>query len=323
MRKPQWVAMFLCVAFLCGCTPETNRKTGFYFDTTVAITIYGADNSAATDACFALFSEWDSLWNRFDPSSELSRINSGALTEPDTLTMALIMRAFDYNRQTDGLFDVALGTLSSAWGFGSAAQAVPEDSLLKSALAASGMAHVSAQDGTISLANGAQLDFGSIAKGMAADAAAQTLRDHGVTAAIIDLGGNIVCVGGRTKNEPFIVGIQRPFAPPGEAAATVEVRDAGVVTSGIYQRYFTQEGKLYPHIIDPRTGLPCDSDLASVTVIAGSAEWADALSTALLLLGSARGFEFVKDRADTEAVFITKDGNVLYTPGLEGNIKIR
>ena len=174
---------------------------------------------------------------------------------------------------------------------------------------------------SVTLTNGAQLDLGGIAKGYAAGRVRTILREAGVTSAIISLGGNVAAVGKKPDGSAWTVGLQDPDRPEAYFG-TVSIEDACVVTSGAYQRYFEENGVCYHHILDPHTGCPAESGLKSVSVVAQDDTLADALSTALFVMGLDAGAEFQKSSGlSFEAVFVTDDNTVWITPGLAGRYR--
>ena len=164
-------------------------------------------------------------------------------------------------------------------------------------------------------------DVGAIAKGYIADRSREYLKKSGVKSAIINLGGNVLCIGGRPDGEPFKVGIQKPFADRNETAAVVDINGRSVVSSGIYERCFKQDGKLYHHILDPHTGYPYDNGLISVTIISDRSVDGDALSTTCFALGLKKGLAFAEKKG-VQAVFITKDYELHYTKDFQKKIKV-
>ena len=139
--------------------------------------------------------------------------------------------------------------------------------------------------------------------------------ENGVESAVINLGGNVLCVGSRPDGTPFRVGLQRPFADRNETIATIEVSDLSVVSSGIYERYFEQDGQLYHHILDPATGYPCENNLVAVTILSEESTDGDGLSTTCFALGLEKGMELIESLENVEAMFITEDNELHYSSG--------
>lgn len=161
----------------------------------------------------------------------------------------------------------------------------------------------------------ARLELGCIGKGLIADKLEKALRENGVTSAIINLGGNVTIIGRKPGNMPFKVGIQYPFKARGETITVVEAEDISVVSSGIYERYFKEDDKIYHHIFDLRTGYPADSGILGVTVRCPSSADADALSTLCLILGIDEGIRLAEAKPDTEVMFIDSDYNIITSSG--------
>ncbi|MCX8012779.1 MAG: FAD:protein FMN transferase, partial [Rectinema sp.] len=164
---------------------------------------------------------------------------------------------------------------------------------------------------------GMRLDLGAIAKGYAADEIAQILANHKVKAAIIDLGGNILAFGAKKDKSPWRIGIQDPESERGEYLGIVTGPQMTVVTSGVYERFFIENGTRYHHILSTRTGWPVDNGLLSVSIVSKRSIDADALSTSLFILGMEKGLALLKNFADTYAIFIDKDHKVYLSPGAE------
>ena len=168
---------------------------------------------------------------------------------------------------------------------------------------------------------GAKLDLGGIAKGYIADQAADYLRESGVTSAVLNFGGNIVTIGTKREDVPFTIGIERPFSAEEEGQkeilGTIDLSDGSVVTSGTYERKFYEDGILYHHILDPKTGYPAETDLDGVSIVGPSSVDCDGLSTSCLMLGLEKGKKLIDNLDGYEAIFVTKERQVVVTEGLE------
>ena len=169
---------------------------------------------------------------------------------------------------------------------------------------------------------GMKVDLGAIAKGYAADEVARVLKESGVEHAIVNLGGNIMTLGGNPNGNPWRIGIQDPFNPRGDFLGVVFVKDQTVVTSGTYERYFEENGKKYHHILNPATGYPIENNLHSVSIITDKSIDGDGLSTAALLIGLEEGVKLIESLEHVEAIFITSDKKVYISSGLKNNFKI-
>ena len=166
---------------------------------------------------------------------------------------------------------------------------------------------------------GMMLDLGAVSKGYIADRIKEFLMEKGVESAVIDLGGNVLCIGSRPDGSPFQIGIRQPFAGQNTAAAVLSINGQSVVTSGIYERCFEEEGVLYHHLLDPNTGMPCENELASVTIISDHSVDGDALSTCCFLLGMEKGMQLIDRLPDVQAVFITREGEIRYSQNFKAS----
>jgi len=314
-------ALALSVSVLCGCA-DTSRgqveRTVFLFDTIVTIKLRSdGDADALLNGCFDLCREYHRLFDRYDSASDVSRINTsnGTLCEVNEDTAELLEMSLDYARLSDGRFDVTCGRVTRLWDFASDSPSVPEPAALNEALATVGWESLVIDGTGVIVPTGTEIDLGGIAKGYIADKLTVYLRENGVSEAVINLGGNISVIGDK-GGQPFLVGIQSPF----DDSATIgylSVSDCSVVTAGSYQRCFESDGLLYHHILDLSDGMPSQSGLASVTVICDSSARADAMATICFLLGARDGLELVNASEGLEAVFITENGELLFSAGAQ------
>ena len=226
-------------------------------------------------------------------------------------------------RVCDRAFDPTLAPVLDAWGFTKDERRVPSAEELKELLSHTGCGKVALEktaDGwTVTLLDGAQLDLGGIAKGYAADLLRAQLEKEGVTSATLDLGGDVFVMGRKTDGSDWRIAVKDP-ADTESYLGIVSAADKFIVTSGVYERYFEENGVRYHHILDPKTGCPAESGLVSVTVLCENGAWADALSTACFVLGPDGALALRDDLADQgtdfELILVTDDGRVLYTDGL-------
>lgn len=297
------VCVLLICVLLAGCTGETKaEKTVFAMDTVMDLRIWGRNADKAAETVASLLAALEKTWSVTGGDSVISKLNRGnmELTEAE---QTVIARVEALSVRTGGAFDPHLGQLSEAWGFYDGANqeesfALPTEDEITAALAAE------------------QWDLGAVIKGYAGDLAAAELEKLGVSYAILNLGGNVQTYGTKPDGSPWQVGIQNPGG--GDSIGIVSVDGTcAVVTSGDYQRYFERDGIRYHHILDPKTGYPADSGLTSVTVICRDGMTADALSTALFVMGLEAGAEFWRQSDDFEAVFILADGSIHATEGAE------
>lgn len=296
----------LCLISLTGCGEgaAARTETAFALDTVVRVTVYAEADVPAARAALARCAEYEAIFSRTRADSELARVNAaGGGTVSEDLR-AVLECAIDVSTRSGGALDVTLGAVSVLYDFTAEDPAPPDAAAVAAALAGTGMDGVSLRGSELTLAPGAVLDLGAVAKGYIADRLAEDLRAAGVEHAIVNLGGNVVCVGSRPDGEPFRVGVQEPVPGSEKNAAVLSVENASVVTSGNYQRYFDYNGVRWHHILDPETGCPVQNGLASVTVTGPESMLCDALSTACFVLGKETGEALLAEYPGYEGLFL-------------------
>lgn len=314
-------------------------------NTAVQITIYDSQDKALLNDCLALCDKYELIFSRTNEKSELYKLNhrkdvsdgdfgTDGPTTPypvsgtaDTWHIsedlaALLSEGLDITRESDGAFDIAIAPLTSLWDFTAENPEVPDDAAIQKALplCSSDGVTIDGEDITL-LSDDIQFDVGAIAKGYIADRLKDFLIKKGVKSAIINLGGNVLCIGSKPDGTPFKIGIQKPFADRNETEAVMDITGKSVVSSGIYERCFKQDGKLYHHILNPQTGYPYDNGLISVTIISDQSVDGDALSTTCFALGLEDGLKFAEKKG-VQAVFITEDYELHYTDGFRDEIRV-
>lgn len=315
------ILVFLCTG--CGEKKTPITKSGFYFDTIIKITLYDDSYEALLDDCFALADTYESYFSPSADDSDVSKINrsAGAAVEVHDETAELVEKGLYYSRLSDGGFDITIGALSSLWNFSGGREEVPSTAEIRAALSTVGYKNVVIDENLVTLKNpDTRIDLGGIAKGYIADKMKAYLNENGVTEGIINLGGNVLCIGPKANGENYRIGIQKPFDETGTAAAVVEVSDETVVSSGVYERYFIAEDKLYHHILNPATGYPYENNLYGVTILCKNSVDGDGLSTVCFSLGLEKGMELIESLPDTEAIFITSDDKLHTSSGIGSKI---
>lgn len=310
------ILILLCLS-MTGCKKAADpiTKTSFKLNTVVTITIYDSTDVSLLDNALALCDTYENLFSRTRETSELYQVNQGLKRELSPETEELLEIALSYNRLSNGLFDPSIGPVSSLWDFHAEDPKIPEDALIQAALPLVNAEKIRLSNHIITMDTGMMLDLGAISKGYIADRIKEYLIEQGVKSAVIDLGGNVLCIGSRPDGTPFQIGIRQPFQDTNTAAAVLSITDQSVVTSGIYERCFEENGVLYHHLLDPGTGYPCDNELASVTILSGHSVDGDALSTSCFLMGMEQGMELIDSLPDVYAIFITREGKLTYSEG--------
>ena len=294
-------------------TDQDLTYTDMLFDTVIKIQILDPADESILDGLKKLCEKYDTMFSATNTDSELYKLNH-ANGQPFTVsseTANLIQEGIHYSELSGGAFDLTIEPVSALWDFKADKPTVPSSDAIAQAVSHVDYTKVDIQDNTVTLEDPeASIDLGAIAKGYIADQVKTYLKKQGIKHAIINLGGNVDVIGTKPDGSKYNIGIQKPFDESGEAITSVQLKDQTVVTSGIYERYFKKNGKLYHHILDPRTGYPCENNLYSVSIITDSSTKADALSTTCFLLGYEKGMELIQSMDGVEAIFITDDEKV-------------
>lgn len=262
--------------------------------------------------------ELEALWSTTDANSDIYKVNQngGARTEVSEETAEILQFALDMAEQTGGSFDPTISPVVTTWGFISGEYDIPTEDELTDLLQNVDYEKVLLEENFVTLPDGMQLDLGAVGKGYTGDIIAELLKEQGVTSALLDIGGNIQMVGRKPDGSRWRLGIQNPF---GEGSLGIlESEDSAVVTSGNYERYFVgEDGKQYGHIIDPSTGYPAESGLASVSIMAKEGKLCDALSTAIYVMGLNGATEYWQENGNFEMLLITDEKEIYLTEGIK------
>ncbi len=301
----------------CAVSSEPVQQSGYYFDTVVTLTAYGKNAEAVLEEAFALCERYENLFSHTKEGSDIWRINHAQQSpvEVDPETAYLISCALECARRTDGLLDPTVTILSDLWNFtGDPPGPVPAQAQLNALLPHVGYEAVQLTGNTVTLTDPqAKISLGFLAKGYIADRIKECFLEQGMEYGLINLGGNVLAVGTKPDQSPYRAGIQKPFGIRSETVRIIELSDRSLVSSGSYERFFTENDVLYHHILDPGTGYPADTDLSGVTILSDSSLEGDALSTLCFLLGQKKGQELIESLPNIEALFILTDGAVVKT----------
>ncbi|MDO4572979.1 MAG: FAD:protein FMN transferase [Clostridia bacterium] len=303
----------------CEKSAESAAVSLFCMDTYCTIEAHGPDAEAAVAAAAEELERLERLFSIGLADSELSRINASAggdMRLSDDMAR-LLETSLEVSEETDGAFDVSVEPLVRAWGFYGGSPAVPSGETLEEALLHVDYARLELSGNTLRLQSGQGLDLGGVAKGYAGDRLTALMAAYGVTGASVSLGGNVQTLGERPGGGAWRIGLRSPLDE--EALLCVlAAEDCAVVTAGSYQRWFEEAGQRYHHILDPATGRPAESGLLSVTVVAADGARADALSTALFVMGRERAEAFWRQSGGAfEMLLFTDEGELRYTAGIE------
>lgn len=299
-------------------------------DTDVSLQVYARSFGEAGRVKDEIFDEMrrlEQLLSYTDVTSDVTKINRAAGRSPVQVspeTAAVIQKALDYAGLSEGAFDPTVAPLLEIWGFQGDHYRVPTSAEIETAVSLIGYTLLEADTaaGEILLPRpGMALDLGGIAKGYIVDRGLDLLSRAGIGHALINAGGDIGILGPKPDGSAWRIGVKHPRRESDLIAVISWSQKGAVVTSGDYERFFEEDGVRYHHILDPRTGCPART-LLSVTVVAPTAVEADALSTALFVLGPQRGLALVESLPGVEALLVTPQFELLISSGLQDFIEL-
>ncbi|MBQ5320481.1 MAG: FAD:protein FMN transferase [Oscillospiraceae bacterium] len=298
--------------FLSSCAPQKAQQiSGFYLDTFCEITLYGDDAKHLSEA-MNLIQKYDTSFDPDNETSDIYKINhsNGNPIKVSKETAELIEICLDFKKISHGEYEPTIYGLSSLWKQG----AVPDEKALKSALEDIKNSEISVTNGFVTLKGEAKFDPGSSAKGYISEKIATLLSELGVKSGIINLGGNVQLIGSK-ENKPYKIALESPFDD--NSPFVLYAENTSISTCGTYERFFEENGKIYHHILDVKTGYPKESELSAVTVIGPSPTEADILSTVCFLLGEIDGKALIESLSGYEAIFISSSKDITTTSGIE------
>lgn len=303
---------------------ETKYETEFFaMGTVINQKVYGKNSELACIQVENEIKRIENIMSFFLEDSDINKLNENAGKSKIKLeeeTIYVINKAKQLSKLSSGAFDITTGPLVKLWGIFTNHAKVPNKKEIDEA-----QKLIRYEDIIIDVKSnlamlrrkGQMVDLGAIAKGYAADKAIEIYKKNGIKSAFINIGGNVMVLGRKNHEDLWTIGIQNPDKVRGECIGALLLEDASVVTSGGYVRYFEKNNIKYHHIMDFRTGYPCSSGLKSVTVISNKSIEADALSTAIFVLGYENGRKLVDNVDGLEAIFITENNEIKITEGLK------
>lgn len=302
---------------------DRHEATTFAMDTIMTFLVYAENGEQIiTDAEQEIRRLERSLSVTLE-NSEIYTLNHAKANEDISLSSDawdLLHRGKELGELTNGNFNITISPLVKAWGFTTDTEKhVPDTKTLETIFPLIHLENLvlNEEAQTASLAvEGMAVDLGGIAKGYTSDRVTALLRENGVTSALVNLGGNISAIGAKQDGTPWQVAVENP-SDSSDYVGILSVTDASVITSGGYQRNFEENGVLYHHILDGKTGYPAENGLLSVTIISEDGTKADALSTAIFVMGLQEGLALWKTSTDFEVIFVTTDGKVVATEGAD------
>ncbi|WP_310604717.1 FAD:protein FMN transferase [Anaerosporobacter sp.] len=300
-------------------------KSALKLNTYITVTLYGTDNTQILDEVFALCDYYEQLFSKTIQTSDVYQFNHRTTQglKVNESTAELVMYGLSYSTLSNGAFDIAIGRLTDLWDFTAKNPVLPNETTLSNARLHVGYQSLSIADSYLySTDDGLEIDLGGIAKGYIADRMKDFLISKGITSGMINLGGNVLCIGSKPDGSPFKVGVQKPFSEQGETLLAIDVVDYSVVSSGTYERYFNLNDMIYHHILNPLTGYPYNNGLTAVTILSKQSVDGDGLSTTCFSLGLEEGMKLINSLDETYAIFVTDNGQIYYSDGLQDHFPI-
>lgn len=331
------IALLLLSPAACQQAPPTvaTHIFGETMGTTWSVSMFpnpaGADNSLLKQQLQQRLDHINALMSTYDPASEISRFNNLNSTEwfPISEETALVIDlSLQISKLTDGAFDISVGSLVEIWGFGATQRgdAVPNEAQIREQLARVGYKNIQLRREPAAIRKqipGLRIDLSAIAKGYAVDAIAELLNQQGISNYIIEIGGELQVSGQHGDGTPWRIAIEEPLEGTRKVGRIFPLTKTALATSGNYRNFYIVNGQRYAHTINPVSGKPISHKLASATVLDPSCARADALATALMVLGEEKGRRFCeKNRIAAYLLIHDKTATVAYaTPAFKTFIK--
>lgn len=323
------IASTVLFLLIFSCSKPAPPRTDIVLGTVCTINLFNKGTEKRYDELFSRLSEIELLMSANRADSSIGKINAAAGMHPvntDRETITVLSAALDFAERSNGLFDPTIGPLVKLWDIGGENEAVPTPEAIEKARSAINWRNVTIDRETETVfleKEGMRLDLGAIAKGYAADELAGIINSWHITSAMIDLGGNILAIGSKTPENPWHIGIRNPEVSGGNPVASLYVRNKAMVTSGINERFFMENGIRYHHILDPLSGYPSNTDILSVSILSQNSMEADALSTTLFLMGTEKALAFIETIPGADAIIIDKARRIHTSTGLKDKVSIR
>ncbi|MEN6454562.1 MAG: FAD:protein FMN transferase [Prolixibacteraceae bacterium] len=320
---------FLIAALLITAhtfSQKVYKRTLLLMGSRFDITVVAGDSlqgNTYIDLAVAEVSRIERLISEWDPDSETSEINKNAGIQPvqvDPELFGLIERSISISKLTDGAFDISYASMDKIWRFDGSMTEMPSEEAIKASVSKVGYQNIilDKTHSTVFLKlQGMKIGFGAIGKGYAADKAKALLIGKGVQAGIVNASGDMNTWGKQPGGDEWKIAITNPLNK-NKVFAILPIREGAVVTSGNYEKYVTFNGKRYTHIIDPKTGYPA-SGMISATVFAQKAELADALATALFVMGTEAGINRINQLPGVECIVIDDNGKIFTSQNIQIN----
>jgi thiamine biosynthesis lipoprotein len=327
-RTVRFLLLGFFLAALCACQQQPDDPlliNGATMGTTWSVRLHSLPDSVASDflkqQLQAQLNRVNELMSTYDPTSEVSRFNNQASTDWFAVsdeTAQVVELSMQISKMTGGAFDISVGPLVDLWGFGAAERSehLPTAEQVNKQLAKVGYQQLQLRQEAAALRKlhpQLQIDLSAVAKGYAVDLLAGLLKQQGITNFLVEVGGEMRVAGRRVDGTPWRIAIEKPDEGAREVASVFLLTETAIATSGNYRNFYIENGQRYVHTIDPVTGMPIRHKLASATVLDPNCARADAIATALMVMGEEKGRQFCEDH-QIAAFFLIheKDATIEY-----------
>lgn len=298
----------------------------FCMGTVITQRIIGKNAKVVLNESVEELKKIEKLMSYFDSESDVYKINKNAgisKVNVNDETSFVIQKSLEYSKLTNGAFDITAGVLSNLWRESTKIKEVPDSKIIKEGKKLVGYKDIVIDSSSVFLKKiGQSIDLGAIAKGYAADKVIEIYKKNGIKSAFVNLGGNVYVLGKKQDDTPWKIGIQNPRGMTSDIIGYLQVNDKTVVTSGDYQRYFIKDGVRYHHIINSKTGYPEDSGITSVTVISNNSMKADAVSTAMFVLGVKKTLKLFNKLDNIAIIVISSNDKIYISKNIENNFTL-
>jgi thiamine biosynthesis lipoprotein len=324
-RTKQYIFAFLIFVFLlssCSTDIEMESRTDFKLGTICTISLPAGTDNEVFEECFQILDKVEGQISRTIPNSDISVLNKDKHLTIQNEIFVLLKSSYEICKDSSGAFNPSLGAAVSLWDIGGDNPRIPSDKELSEI--DTDYNNVVMKDLTheVLIPDNMEIDLGAVGKGYSANMIRKFLQGKGIEHAIINLGGNILLIGEKSKNTDWTIGLQDPDKDTGSSYILLSLSDTSVVTSGTYERFFEKDGKRYHHILSSKTLYPAESDIISSTIISKNSTLCDILSTACFVMGSKEALEYIKKYKGVSAIFLLKDGSIVTSENFDFEYKI-
>ena len=324
MKKLSAIMALILSALLCSCGIGEAKGELYAMDTYMSFKLYGEGGSEALSQIKTMVAEYDGKLSTTDENSEIYRLNAEGKASLSSDTLRILNRSLGLCGELQPALDITVYPIVREWGFVGGEYKIPDEKTLADLSTKVDYKSVKVDDSTVTLGESAQIDLGAVAKGFLADESKPILAENNINSALLSFGGTILAYGKKPDGTSWKVGIANP-ENSSDYFGYLSCEDKVVATSGGYERYFVgDDGTKYIHIINPATGYPADSALSSVSVISSDGTAADAMSTALYVMGVERAIEYYKSSGKNfDFIMLCGDGRLYISEGIAEDFTLK